>query len=62
MRKPPLTYYQPDEAGDVGCGTSAENIKSFDVYRNKDHAIAAHPDCVILELTDDDVQEPRFLD
>lgn len=55
-------YYQPDKAGDVGCGTSAEEIRSFQVYRNRGTAEKAHPDCHILTFANDDIQQPKFLD
>lgn len=55
-------YFQPEEAGDPDCGTSAANIKSYDVYRNFDNAQKAHPDCEILAYTMSEIEEPKFLD
>jgi len=55
-------YFQPDEAGDPDCGTSASSINSYDVYRNFDNAQKAHPDCEILAFTMSEIEEPKFLD
>lgn len=55
-------YFQPDEAGDPDCGTSAATIKSFDVYRDYENAKKAHPDCEIMTFIMYDIEDPRFLD
>ena len=55
-------YFQPEEAGDPDCETSAAKIKSFDVYRNRENAEKAHPDCEIEGFTFCDIEKPRFLD
>jgi hypothetical protein len=55
-------YYQPDRAGDPDCGTTAASISSFQVYRNFENAVAAHPDCEILIYNRDDIAEPAFID
>jgi hypothetical protein len=55
-------YFQPDEAGDPECGTTAATLNSFDVYRDFENAEAAHPDCEILAYSGADIEEPTFLD
>lgn len=54
-------YFQPENAGDDG-ETSAADIKSFQVYRNRENAEKAHPDCDILAYTGAEIEEPTFLD
>ena len=55
-------YFQPEDAGAPDCGTTAANINSFDVYRNRAKAEEAYPDCEILGFTFDDIEKPVFVD
>jgi hypothetical protein len=55
-------YYQPSNAGDHDAGTSAANIKSYEVYCTREAAKAAHPDCNIDLYTRADIEGPKFLD
>ena len=55
-------YYQPERAGHPHCGTSAAAINFFDVYRNRENAETAHPDCKILSFAFCDIEQPVFLD
>ena len=56
-------YYQPEGAGDPDAGTSAANIRSFQVYRSFHNARKVHPDCSkILAFSGDDIEQHKFLD
>lgn len=55
-------YFQPEDAGDSDCGTTAANINSYDVYREYENAVKAHPDCEILAYVQAEIEEPKFLD
>jgi len=55
-------YFQPEDAGDPDCGTSAATIKSFQVYRDYENAEKAHPDCEILGFGMQEIEQPKFLD
>ena len=58
-------YFQPEGAGDPNCGTSAATINACDVYRSRQNAETAHPDCEIFTYTVDHfhrVKQPVFLD
>jgi hypothetical protein len=55
-------YFRPEGSGHPECGTSAAGISSFDVYRNRENAERAHPDCEIQGCTFSGIEKPVFLD
>ncbi len=58
----PRFVYQPENAGDPNCGTTASSIRSSAVYRSIESATREHPDCRILKMDYADVEEPVVLD
>jgi hypothetical protein len=58
----PRFVYQPENAGDPNCGTTASSIPSYAVYRSIESATREHPDCRILKMDFADVEEPVVLD
>ena len=55
-------YFQPANAGDSDCGTSAAKLNPSSVYLNLEIAAANHADCEILAYSGDNVAQPQFID